>query len=252
MLEQTSESLAVHAAGAVIPKIGLGTWQLRGEHCAEIVAAALRAGYVHVDTAQGYANEEFVGEGLCGLGRAARPRLRHHQGAARPHGRGRSSALGGRKPVEAARVRDRSSAAPLAEPGDPAGGHDPRAQRGEAGRAGPAHRAVELHQPAAREGLAPDQGAVRRRADRVPPVSRPDEDARGAAPARHGDHRLLPDRARQGRRRSRDRGDRRGAWPHRRAGDAALACPAARRRRDPQDRAEPSGWRRISPFSTSR
>ena len=68
MLEQTSESLAVHAAGAVIPKIGLGTWQLRGERCAEIVAAALRAGYVHVDTAQGYANEEFVGEGLAASG----------------------------------------------------------------------------------------------------------------------------------------------------------------------------------------
>lgn len=68
MLEQTSESLAVHAAGAVIPKIGLGTWQLRGERCSEIVAAALRAGYVHVDTAQGYANEEFVGEGLAASG----------------------------------------------------------------------------------------------------------------------------------------------------------------------------------------
>ena len=68
MAEQISESLAVHAAGAVIPKIGLGTWQLRGEQCSEIVSAALQAGYVHIDTAQGYANEEFVGDGLKASG----------------------------------------------------------------------------------------------------------------------------------------------------------------------------------------
>ena len=107
-------------------------------------------------------------------------------------------------------------------------------------------------QPAARRGLAPDQGAVRGRADRVPPLSRPDEDARGAASPRHGDHRLLPDRARQGRRRSGHRGDRQGTWPQRRAGDAALAHPAARRRRHPEDGARSSGWRRTSTSSTSR
>jgi 2,5-diketo-D-gluconate reductase B len=63
-----NDSLSVSAAGAAIPKIGLGTWQLRGEQCAGIVAAALRLGYNHVDTAQGYANEEFVGEGLKASG----------------------------------------------------------------------------------------------------------------------------------------------------------------------------------------
>ena len=68
MAEQKSERLAVHTAGAVIPKIGLGTWQLRGEQCSKIVSAALQAGYVHIDTAQGYANEEFVGAGLKNSG----------------------------------------------------------------------------------------------------------------------------------------------------------------------------------------
>jgi diketogulonate reductase-like aldo/keto reductase len=58
----------VRAAGVAIPKIGLGTWQLRGVECAEIVAAAIAAGYTHIDTAQGYANEEFVGEGLRAAG----------------------------------------------------------------------------------------------------------------------------------------------------------------------------------------
>ena len=46
-----------------------GTWQLRGEQCAEIVAAALRLGYRHIDTAQGYDNEEAVGEGIRRLRR---------------------------------------------------------------------------------------------------------------------------------------------------------------------------------------
>ena len=55
---------AVTAAGAAIPALGFGTWQLRGEECATMVAEALRAGYRHIDTAQGYANEEFVGDGL--------------------------------------------------------------------------------------------------------------------------------------------------------------------------------------------
>ena len=203
MLEWTSESLAVRAAGAIIPKIGLGTWQLRGERCAEIVAAALRAGYAHVDTAQGYANEEFVGEGLAASG-VPRDRVfvttkvRPDRMAEGDLQRSVDESLSKLRVV-----RDRPSPAPLAEPGDPAGGHDPRAQCGEAGRTGAAHRAVELHQPAARRGLAPDQRAFRGRADRIPPLSRPDEDARSASPPRHGDHRLLPDRARQGRRRSR-------------------------------------------------
>jgi 2,5-diketo-D-gluconate reductase B len=59
---------AVEAAGARIPAIGLGTWQLRGERCSVIVAEALRLGYTHVDTAQGYSNEDAVGEGLAGSG----------------------------------------------------------------------------------------------------------------------------------------------------------------------------------------
>ena len=49
---------------AHIPVLGFGTWELRGEACAEIVAEGLRLGYRHVDTAQGYENEAAVGEGL--------------------------------------------------------------------------------------------------------------------------------------------------------------------------------------------
>jgi len=49
---------------ALIPLIGLGTGQLRGRVCADIVEQALRLGYRHIDTAEGYENECDVGEGL--------------------------------------------------------------------------------------------------------------------------------------------------------------------------------------------
>ena len=46
--------------------LGLGTWQnTDAEACADAVATALEAGYRHVDTAQVYDNEEYVGEGLA-------------------------------------------------------------------------------------------------------------------------------------------------------------------------------------------
>ncbi|MEO6015438.1 MAG: aldo/keto reductase [Devosia sp.] len=58
----------VSAAGAWIPRLGFGTWQLRGEACATMVHEALRAGYTHIDTAQGYGNEVEVGDGLASSG----------------------------------------------------------------------------------------------------------------------------------------------------------------------------------------
>ncbi|MCB1420679.1 MAG: aldo/keto reductase [Zhengella sp.] len=60
----------VEANGASIPALGMGTWTLEGEHCAQMVAEALRVGYRHVDTAAKYANEEAVGEGLRASGLA--------------------------------------------------------------------------------------------------------------------------------------------------------------------------------------
>jgi diketogulonate reductase-like aldo/keto reductase len=58
----------VKKADIAIPRIGLGTWQLRGEVCTGVVEQALRRGYRHIDTAQGYANEAEVGEGLANAG----------------------------------------------------------------------------------------------------------------------------------------------------------------------------------------
>ena len=58
----------VTVKGARIPKVGCGTWELRGPTCAEIVSAALRLGFRHIDTAQGYDNEREVGEGIRASG----------------------------------------------------------------------------------------------------------------------------------------------------------------------------------------
>ncbi|HEX8665197.1 MAG TPA: aldo/keto reductase [Beijerinckiaceae bacterium] len=58
----------VEAHGAAIPALGLGTWQLRGDECAEAVKTALGVGYRHVDTAAMYGNEEAVGTGLKASG----------------------------------------------------------------------------------------------------------------------------------------------------------------------------------------
>ncbi|WP_024368036.1 aldo/keto reductase [Arthrobacter sp. TB 26] len=50
--------------GVRIPLIGLGTWPLTGEQAAAAVSQAIASGYRHIDTAENYANEAAVGEGI--------------------------------------------------------------------------------------------------------------------------------------------------------------------------------------------
>lgn len=47
-----------------VPALGLGTWQANGDQCVEAIKAGLEIGYRHIDTAQIYENEEYVGAGL--------------------------------------------------------------------------------------------------------------------------------------------------------------------------------------------
>jgi diketogulonate reductase-like aldo/keto reductase len=54
----------IEAHGARIPVLGLGTSQLSGSACTDIVSQALQLGYRHIDTAAMYGNEAEVGEGL--------------------------------------------------------------------------------------------------------------------------------------------------------------------------------------------
>ena len=50
--------------GILMPTIGLGTWQLQGDICEEIVYNAIEIGYRHIDTAQAYGNEREVGNAI--------------------------------------------------------------------------------------------------------------------------------------------------------------------------------------------
>ena len=51
--------------GIEIPVVGFGTWQTPdGEVAVQSVKEALHAGYRHIDTAQGYGNEESVGRAI--------------------------------------------------------------------------------------------------------------------------------------------------------------------------------------------
>ena len=54
-----------------IPRIGLGTWPMRGAEAQRAVESAIALGYRHIDTAAMYGNEEAVGAGIadCGLPR---------------------------------------------------------------------------------------------------------------------------------------------------------------------------------------
>jgi len=51
--------------GTRVPALGFGTWQLEGDACRDGVEHALELGYRHIDTAQGYDNEDRVGRALA-------------------------------------------------------------------------------------------------------------------------------------------------------------------------------------------
>ena len=55
----------VTAKGLSMPRLGLGTWQMRGTACTDAVLGAIGLGYRHIDTAKMYGNEAAVGDALA-------------------------------------------------------------------------------------------------------------------------------------------------------------------------------------------
>ena len=51
--------------GLRMPKLGLGTFRMKGEECRDAVLSALSIGYRHIDTAFMYGNEDAVGEAIA-------------------------------------------------------------------------------------------------------------------------------------------------------------------------------------------
>jgi 2,5-diketo-D-gluconate reductase B len=64
---QSPKAFTLTAHGATMPAIGYGTMELP-HRPAELVAAAIAAGYRHIDTARKYGTEERVGEGIRASG----------------------------------------------------------------------------------------------------------------------------------------------------------------------------------------
>jgi 2,5-diketo-D-gluconate reductase B len=58
----------IEAAGVRIPRLGLGTWPMKGAECQAAVESALALGYRHIDTAEMYGNEEPVGAAVAASG----------------------------------------------------------------------------------------------------------------------------------------------------------------------------------------
>jgi 2,5-diketo-D-gluconate reductase B len=58
----------LEANGMRMPRIGLGTWPMKGAECQAAVESALALGYRHVDTAEMYGNEDAVGAGIVASG----------------------------------------------------------------------------------------------------------------------------------------------------------------------------------------
>lgn len=64
---QQPKAPVLEALGAQMPAIGFGTMELP-HRPAELVTAAITAGYRHIDTARKYGAEEHVGEGIRASG----------------------------------------------------------------------------------------------------------------------------------------------------------------------------------------
>ena len=54
--------------GILIPKMAFGTWQIQGTDAYNSTISALKAGYIHIDTALAYGNEKEIGQALKDLG----------------------------------------------------------------------------------------------------------------------------------------------------------------------------------------
>src|SRR3954471_19142120 len=51
-----------------MPRLGFGTWPMRGSECQAAVESAIGLGYRHIDTAEMYGNEDAVGAAIHAAG----------------------------------------------------------------------------------------------------------------------------------------------------------------------------------------
>lgn len=68
MTADYSQPTAQLSTGREMPLLGFGTWQIPDDEVTAATTAALEAGYRHIDTATGYANEAGIGKALAAAG----------------------------------------------------------------------------------------------------------------------------------------------------------------------------------------
>jgi diketogulonate reductase-like aldo/keto reductase len=56
--------LFILSNGVKIPKVGLGTWQIPNDQVVQVCLDAFEVGYRHIDSANGYQNEQGVGQAI--------------------------------------------------------------------------------------------------------------------------------------------------------------------------------------------
>ncbi|MEM8862961.1 MAG: aldo/keto reductase, partial [Chloroflexota bacterium] len=60
----TNQKVKQIADNVQIPMVGLGTYLIENDQVSSVVQEAIKIGYRHIDTAEGYSNEEGVGRGI--------------------------------------------------------------------------------------------------------------------------------------------------------------------------------------------
>ncbi len=80
-------------AGIEMPRLGFGTWRLRGRQCEQSVGWAIETGYRMIDTAAMYGNESEVGAAVRASGLPREDVVVTTKLAGRDHGRARDAAF---------------------------------------------------------------------------------------------------------------------------------------------------------------
>ena len=66
-MKQIHKEFYTLSNGVNIPKVAFGTWQIQGEDAYNSTVYAIKAGYIHIDTALAYGNEKEIGKALKDL-----------------------------------------------------------------------------------------------------------------------------------------------------------------------------------------
>src|SRR3954454_1391657 len=239
----------VEAHGARIPIVGFGSMRLKEDAGREAILSAIGNGYRHIDTAAFYGNEKEVGDAIKASGVKREDlwvttKVRDNNLQADDFARSLDNSLEllGLPQVDLLLIHWPNPQVPHAES---IGALNKARRDGLTKHIGVCNYTVALLKEAhavtneplvthpvrvAQEAARGDNRAAGHQPDRGASVSRSEQGDRGLARLWHGDHRLLPDRARPRAGQPGAGAHRRGAWKDRKPGLTALVGAAGHHR----------------------